>query len=60
LALARPPTSAERSASLEFLKVQAEKRQARDSGTSAAEARLAAVADYCQAVFSLNEFIYID
>ncbi len=59
-ALARPPTTAERYASLEFLKAQTAKRQGRGSCPSAPEVRLAAVADYCQAIFSLNEFIYID
>jgi mono/diheme cytochrome c family protein len=60
LALARPPTATERRASLEFIQTQAEKRGARDSNKSGGDVRLAAIADYCQAIFSLNEFIYID
>jgi hypothetical protein len=60
LALARSPTDAERIASVEFIKGQIEKRQAREPGTSAAETRRNAVADFCQTIFSLNEFIYVD
>jgi hypothetical protein len=60
LALARLPTDSERSASLEFLKSQTDRRQARDAGQPASEARTAAVADFCQALFSTNEFLYID
>jgi mono/diheme cytochrome c family protein len=60
LALARSPTAAERAASLEFLKTQAAKRHSRDPGKPAAEARVAAATDFCQTVFSLNEFIYVD
>jgi hypothetical protein len=60
IALARAPTAAERSASVEFLKTQTSNRQARESGTPPAEIGLAAVADFCQTIFSLNEFIYID
>jgi hypothetical protein len=60
LALFRPPTERERSAAVEFVKSQSERRQARDTGKPAAEVRAAAVADFCQALFSTNEFLYID
>ena len=60
IALARAPSAVERSASLEFLSAQREKRQKRESGKSADEVRIASVADFCQAIFSLNEFLYID
>jgi hypothetical protein len=57
-ALARLPTPSERSASVEFVRAQCEKRNPRSSNAEAA--RLAAVADFCQAIFGLNEFIYVD
>jgi hypothetical protein len=60
LALARLPAEGERAASIEFLIAQAERRQLRNPGKPAAEARLEAVADYCQSIFGLNEFIYVD
>jgi hypothetical protein len=60
LALSRPPTERERSAAAEFMKSQTERRQARDAGRPAAEVRTEAVADFCQALFSANEFLYID
>jgi hypothetical protein len=60
LSLSRPPTNSERMAAVEFLKSQTERRKARDSKKPAAEVRAAAVADFCQALFSTNEFLYID
>jgi hypothetical protein len=60
LALSRLPTASERSAAIEFVKSQTARRQARDAGKAAAEVRAAAVADFCQALFSTNEFLYID
>jgi hypothetical protein len=60
LALAREPSSSERTVSLEFVRARSTARAARDPEKQPAEPRLAAVADYCQALFSLNEFIYID
>jgi hypothetical protein len=60
LALFRPPTDSERTAAIEFVKSQTDRRQARDAGKVAAEVRAAAVADFCQALFSTNEFLYID
>ena len=39
LALSRPPTASERSAAIEFLKSQTDRRQARDAGKPAAEVR---------------------
>jgi hypothetical protein len=60
LALSRLPTASERSAAIEFVKSQTDRRQARDADAPAAEVRAAAVADFCQALFSTNEFLYID
>jgi hypothetical protein len=60
LALSRMPSESERSAAVEFLKQQTDRRHSRDSGKPAAEVRLAVIADFCQALFSANEFLYID
>jgi hypothetical protein len=60
LALSRLPTASERSAAIEFVKSQTDRRRARDAGKPDAEVRTAAVADFCQALFSTNEFLYID
>jgi hypothetical protein len=60
LALSRPPTASERSAAIEFVDSQTDRRQARDAGKPATEVRTQAVADFCQALFSTNEFLYID
>jgi hypothetical protein len=60
LALARPPSETERSASLEFLRSRREARRTRDPDLPDGEASRRALADYCQSIFGLNEFIYID
>jgi hypothetical protein len=60
IAIARQPTASELSASQDFLKAQIQRRQTRETGKPAAEVRLAAAADFCQAIFGLNEFLYID
>ncbi len=60
LALARAPSAADKAASLAFLRTARERRQSREPGKPEAEIRLAAATDFCQALFSLNEFLYID
>jgi len=60
LALARAPSQIERSAALAFLDVQTSERQTRESQKPAEEIRRRALADLCQALFSLNEFLYVD
>src|SRR5262249_42424495 len=60
LALSRPPSSAERAASVGFIERQVERRKVRDSSQGVEALRLQALTDYCQALFSLNEFIYVD
>jgi hypothetical protein len=60
LALARPPGDAERTASVQFLEAQLRRRSARDETLSFEENRLRALTDFAQALFSLNEFIYVD
>ncbi|HEY2252596.1 MAG TPA: DUF1553 domain-containing protein, partial [Planctomycetaceae bacterium] len=60
LALARPPSETERAAALAFLEVQIKERQNRESQKPAEEIRRRALADLCQALFGLNEFLYVD
>jgi hypothetical protein len=60
LALSRPPTHEELAASLAFLQSQRQRRATREPPQSPAEVRLQSLADFCQALFSLNEFIYVD
>jgi hypothetical protein len=60
LALSRQPTETERASSLQFIEQQLVRRAARDQSSSPEDVRLQAVADFCQALFSLNEFIYVD
>ena len=55
-ALSRPPTSAETAAATVFL--ESGEQQYRDAGSPDARAR--ALADFCQALLGLNEFIYVD
>jgi hypothetical protein len=60
LALSRPATDSEKSASAGFIRAQVERRSARDRARPAEEVRLEAVADFCQTLFGLNEFAYVD
>jgi hypothetical protein len=60
LALSRPPTQTEHAASLHFLESQLEQRGAREPTTTRNDVRLQSLADFCQTLFSLNEFIYVD
>lgn len=60
LSLCRNPSESEQTAATAFLEVQIQARQDRKKETPAHEVRREALADLCQALFSLNEFIYID
>ena len=60
LGFSRPPTDGERGAGIEFLARQGRERAARDAKMPRDEIRRSALTDYCQVLFSLNEFIYID
>jgi hypothetical protein len=60
LAFSRPPTEAERGAGVEFLAQQNRERSARDSKQARDEIWRQALTDYCQVLFGLNEFIYVD
>jgi hypothetical protein len=60
LALSRAPTSTEQLAALEFLSAQIDRRRQRDEKASSPDIHRLAMADFCQAVFGLNEFMYVD
>ncbi|HEX5273306.1 MAG TPA: DUF1553 domain-containing protein, partial [Gemmataceae bacterium] len=60
LALGRAPGEGEKVASVEFLARQSRDRSTRDPKASADDARRQALTDYCQVLFGLNEFIYVD
>ncbi len=55
-AFARLPTDRELATSLEFITAQTKARTER----SEQEPRIEALADFCQSLFGLNEFIYVD
>ena len=56
IALGRPPDDAERADALAFLASQQERHRAE----GAADSRAAALADFCQVLFGLNEFVFIE
>jgi hypothetical protein len=58
IALARAPSETERQSCTEFIHSRRAERQKREMNE--ADAGRAALADYCQAVFGLNEFLYVD
>jgi hypothetical protein len=60
LALSRRPSEAEQAASVRFLQSQFARRAARDATFTPEEVRRQALADFCQTLFSLNEFVYVD
>ena len=60
LALARSPTGKELAAAGEFIDKQFQARRSRDADAPEETIRRLALADFCQVVFGLNEFIYID
>ena len=60
LALAREPDSEELAAATAFVERQVLDRTGRGDSRSPEEARRLALADFCQSLFGLNEFIYVD
>ena len=58
--LARPPEAEELAAARDFISARKVDRERRDGGLKPAESYRAALADYCQVMFGLNEFLYID
>ena len=58
---ARPPSDdGARRRRSQFLETQIRRRVGARQGRPADEHRLQALTDFCQALFSLNEFIYVD
>jgi hypothetical protein len=62
MAFTRQPTESELRSAAAFIRAQSEARQSRRAQNSEAESnvRLQAISDYCQTLFALNEFIYVD
>ena len=60
LALGREPSTAELKSGMTFLNAQLKQRSARDADKRKTETQQLALADFCQAIFALNEFIYVD
>ena len=60
IALGRDPRPSELDSSVAFLRRQTEQRSSRETKDTGLIAGKLALADFCQAVFALNEFIYVD
>jgi len=60
LALGRDPAKRELDSGIAFIEAQVRQRAGRQSTASEAEAAHLALTDFCQAIFSFNEFIYVD
>ncbi len=60
LALARSPRDEERTAAVAFVQRQIQERKKRAPKPSDKEIRRQSLADLCQTLFSLNEFLYVD
>jgi hypothetical protein len=60
LALGREPSPEELKSATAFLNAQLQQRATRDPAKSTDEAQPLALADFCQAIFAMNEFIYVD
>ncbi|HWN93646.1 MAG TPA: PSD1 and planctomycete cytochrome C domain-containing protein [Methylomirabilota bacterium] len=60
LALGREPSTDEAGLGTAFIDAQIRQRSTRDSGKLKTEIRQLALADFCQAIFAMNEFVYVD
>jgi len=60
LALGREPSAAELETGTAFLSARLQQRSMRESGKPKTDRQNLALADLCQAIFALNEFIYVD
>ena len=60
LALGREPSAAELESGTSFINARLQQRSTRDPGKPEAELQNLTLADFCQAIFALNEFIYVD
>jgi hypothetical protein len=58
ITVARSPSESERKSSAEFIAARQASRQQR--GMNEADSQRAALADFCQTLFGLNEFLYVD
>jgi hypothetical protein len=60
LALGREPSAGELESGTAFLNAQLQQRSTRDLDKPKTDLQKLALADFCQAIFALNEFIYVD
>jgi mono/diheme cytochrome c family protein len=60
LAFGRTPSGVELTAGVEFLKAQERDRSSRRPTAEPDEVRRPTLTDYCQVLFGLNEFLYVD
>jgi len=60
LALGREPSAGELESGTAFINAQVGQRSAREPDKRRTELQNLALADFCQAIFALNEFIYVD
>jgi hypothetical protein len=60
LALGREPSTGELNSGTAFIIAQIQQRSMRDPDKPKTETQQLALADFCQAIFALNEFIYVD
>jgi hypothetical protein len=60
LALGREPSTNELESGTAFLNAQIRQRSTREPGKPNTDAQNLALADFCQAILALNEFIYVD
>ena len=60
LALGREPSDSEVESGTAFINARLQQRSTREPDKAKAEAQPLALADLCQAIFALNEFIYVD
>jgi hypothetical protein len=60
LSYGRGPSTTEQAAAAEFVSVQIKLRSERDNKAAPPEIRRLVLADFCQALFGLNEFLFID
>ena len=60
LALGREPSAGELESGTAFINTRLQQRSTREPGKPETDLQNLALADFCQAIFALNEFIYVD
>jgi hypothetical protein len=60
LALGHEPSTVELNSATAFINTQTQQRATRDPAKPKSESQQLALADFCQAIFAMNEFIYVD